>query len=390
MARKKQVKQKQKQKQKVSQNVSQQVIVKVGHTPRRRKSGPRKPKAEPAVQQSAPAPIIQQAPIPLSPYLEQSALDTNRRLGMFGEQVGGLMAQEEARQRQAERHAQQIEHLMTLQRAMMIPKEAPLPKIPVAPEMPVMIKRERVEEDVSPIAEPPPSARREMKMTIVTQPEVSERFPLRVQEKFAEKAGVENTLGVAPTANPYATAPDVMEQLKAQVRSARTPESLGESMFAGMIPVEKKGEGEREGFMIPERKPSSAGSIRSGAGSSVPELEVPKSAGSASTAFSGNAGSSIAASTGSRFKASGAKTLPSFKSGAEIQRYIVANYSPEQLRSVEIQLEQEGKIRMGGQIRTRLVTLLGSFNSNFSKGKASNLTEEEAKKIVEMLHSRYG
>jgi hypothetical protein len=234
MARKKQVKQKQKQKQNVRQQVSQQVVVKVGSTPRRRKSAPRKPKAEPAVQQSMPPQIIQQAPLPLSPFLEQSAIDTNRRLGMFGEQIGGLMAQQEARDAQQRRHLDALEHRTRLAEAM-LSRPAELPSIPVHSEFPPMIKREPVEDEGSPFAEPPPSARPSMKLTVKTEPDVRERFPLRVQEKFAEKAEVENRLGFAPTGSPFATAPDFMEKLKGDVRSARTP-IMGPSgsMFAGL------------------------------------------------------------------------------------------------------------------------------------------------------------
>lgn len=99
--------QKQKQKQKVTQKqqVSQNVVVQVDTRRRRATSTKRRrPKQQAVEQPTWVHPSLLTAPAPVQPaFMEASALETNRRLQLFGDDLEVLKAQEASRANQAVR-----------------------------------------------------------------------------------------------------------------------------------------------------------------------------------------------------------------------------------------------------------------------------------------------
>lgn len=105
MARKKTT-QKQKQKQTVSQRqqVSQKVVVQVDTRRRRKATTKRRPKQAAAEQPMFVHPSLMAAPAPVPPaFFDPSAMETNRRLQLLGDDLEVLKAQEASRVNQAVR-----------------------------------------------------------------------------------------------------------------------------------------------------------------------------------------------------------------------------------------------------------------------------------------------
>jgi len=350
MARKKSTKQKQKQKQSVRQSVSQKVVVQVGQTTARRRRAPRRKTGGGGGGGGGggfpPAPFPQQPPPQPPAFMDASALEMNARLGLFGEQLGGLMSQEEARQRQAERHMDAVEHLTNLARTMMIGRPATLPPAPI----PVVMERRR-----------PVLTESETKLFSIPseKPEMAE--PRQVEEKpempvfpheraFAKHAEAEKSMGVASGSfgNPFGNPEGVLSASKA-------------SGSASIAPTE---------MFKPSQRVGSPGAPSVAFGRTTQPKETVASAQKINPI-----------------------TFASL-SKADKVRYITSGvYTPEQVNSVEIQLEQAGKISMGGgaqsKKRTKIVKDTMEWNTNAQEGRGS-YPDGDLEKIYDTLRKNYG
>lgn len=241
MARKKSTKQKQKQKQSVRQSVSQKVVVQVGHggAPRRRRAPRRKTDGggdsgyAPIPQQ----PIIQQPPPQPPAFMDASALEMNARLGLFGDQLQALSSQEEARNRQAQRHMDEVGLLTNLAKKMLLRNPPPLPPIPVPTET------TKVVPDVSVI--PPMFLDREKENRPKIDIPLTPNTPIYPHERtFAKHAEAEKAMNVASGSfgNPFGNFIDVLSRYNpAEVLlRSKSPSSLI-NMFPpqGYIPEEE-------------------------------------------------------------------------------------------------------------------------------------------------------